>query len=123
MALGRILSRSAMALAIAGAGGFAALNPGAVKAFYEDIYPRDPAKRQALDLCFVENHKFNRLDAGERDACYRRMLMPLGEVTATGGEQPNVNLIDLQRAAGAGNLPKNDIRRLEQNQAAQHLPH
>lgn len=123
MALGRILGRSVMALAIAGAGGFAATNPGAVKAFYQDIYPSDPAKRQALDLCFTENHKFNRLDAGEREACYRRMLMPLGEVTATSGEEPHVNLIDLRRAAGEGNLPKNDIRRLEQNQAAQHSPH
>jgi hypothetical protein len=49
--------------------------------------------------------------------------LPLGEVSSAPGEQPNVNLIDLQRAAAQGNLPRNDIRRLEQNQSALHSPH
>ena len=123
MALGRIVRRSVMVLVVVGAGGFAAMNPGVVKAFYEDLYPSDPAKRQALDLCFMQDHKFNRLDAGERDGCYRRMLMPLGEVSPSPTEPPNVNLVDLQRAAAQGTLPRNDIRRLEQNQSALHSPH
>jgi hypothetical protein len=69
MALGGTIRRSAMALIVIGAGGFAAMNPGAVKAFYENIYPSDPAKHEALELCFMQDHKFNRLDAGERDNC------------------------------------------------------
>ena len=112
-----------MAAIVVAAGGFVAMNPGVVKAFYEDLYPSDLAKRQALDMCFMDDHKFNRLDAGERDLCYKRMLLPLGEVSSAPGEQPNVNLIDLQRAAAQGNLPRNDIRRLEQNQSALHSPH
>jgi len=114
-----------MALVVVGAGGFAVMNPGVVKAFYEDIYPDDPAKRQALDLCFMENHKFNRLDAGERDACYKRALLPLGELPSAGAPAapPSANLVDLQRAAGQGRMPRNDVRRLEQEQDALHSPH
>ena len=121
MGLGRMIRRVLMALIVLGAGGFAAMNPGVVKAFYHGIYPSDPAKREALDMCFMENHKFNRLDAGERDACYKRMLQPLGEVTTS--EPPNVNAIDLQRAAAEGSMPRNDIIRLQQNQTAPHSPH
>ncbi|HWD57346.1 MAG TPA: hypothetical protein VG308_03645 [Stellaceae bacterium] len=126
MALGRVVRRSVLLLAVAGAGGFVAMNPGVVKAFYEDLYPPDPARRQALDLCFMEDHKFNRLDAAARDDCYRRMLLPLGEVAPTPRDQPNVNLVDLERAASQGTQPRNDIRRLEDNEknhSAVHPPH
>jgi hypothetical protein len=110
-----------MVLAVIVAGGLAMKNPGAVWAFYDDIYPSDPAKRQALDLCFVENHQFNRLDASERNACYQHMLLRLGDLTPSGSPigQPAVNFVDLQRAAGEGSLPRNDIRRLEQTRQAQ----
>jgi hypothetical protein len=107
-------------LVVVGAGTFAAMNPGVVKAFYEDIYPSDPAKRQALELCFMQDHKFNRLESSERDRCYRQMLFTASEHSAptavSAEQQPNVNLIDLGRAAAQGNLPRNDIRRLEQNE-------
>jgi hypothetical protein len=121
MALGRIIKRTMLGLVVIGAGAFAAMNPGVVKAFYHDIYPNDPAKREALDMCFMENHKFNRLDAGERDACYKRMLQPLGEITPT--EQPSVNAVDLQRAAAQGSMPRNDIIRLQEDRNAPHPPH
>ena len=122
MALGRTIRRLMLALIVVGAGAFAAMNPGGVKAFYRDIYPDDPAKRQALELCFMQDHKFNRLDAGQRDACYQRMLQPLGEVPAS--DQANINMIDLQRAAAQGSMPRNDIIRLQENQAgAPHSPH
>ena len=120
MARGRTIRRTVLALIVIGAGAFAVVNPGVVKAFYRDIYPDDPAKRQALELCFMQDHKFNRLDADQRDACYTRMLQPLGEVTPS--EQPNVNLVDLQRAAAQGSMPRNDIIRLQENQAAPHSP-
>ena len=120
MALGRVVRRLVMTLVVVGGGAFAVMNPGVVKAFYEDLYPGDPAKRQALELCFMQDHKFNRLDPSERDACYHRMLQPLGELSPPPLEQPNANLVDLQRAAGLGSLPRNDVRRLEQNQNAAH---
>jgi len=41
---------------------------------------------------------------------------PLGEVTV--GEQPNVNVVDLQRGPAQGSMLRNDIVRLRQNQHA-----
>ena len=124
MALGRTLRRVVLVLVGVAAGGFAVMHPEAVKAFYQDIYPSDPAKRQALDLCFMQDHKFNRLDAAERETCYRRALVPIGEVAASpAADRPDVNLVDLQRAAAQGSMPNNDIRRLEQTQNATHSPH
>ena len=118
MRLGRIVT----ALAVGGAAAFAVLHPDAVKAFYEDIYPNDPAKRQALELCFTENHKFNRLDAGERDACYRRTLYAVGDTSTQTPVVPTANPIDLRQAAGQGRLQRNDIRRAEQTDTALHAP-
>jgi hypothetical protein len=115
MAFGK---RTVLGLAVITAGAFAALNPGVVKAFYEDIYPSDPTKSEALDMCFMENHTFNRLDSGERDACYKRMLRPLGEITAAA--QASFNPVDLQRAAAQPNMPHNDIIRLQENRTAPH---
>jgi len=124
MARSRALRRSIMAVVVVAAGGFAAMNPGAVKAFYEDIYPSDPGRRQALDMCFMEDHKFNRLDAAERDSCYQRALPSVGAtpVPSAMAGPPNANLIDLQRAAGEGSMPRNDIRR-QQVENASHSPH
>jgi hypothetical protein len=110
--------RAMLGFAVIAAGVFAAMNPGVVKAFYEDIYPNDPAKREALDMCFMENHTFNRLDTDQRDSCYKRMLRPLGEITAAA--QLSVNPVDLQRAAAQPNMPHNDIIRLQENRAAPH---
>ncbi len=115
------MKRTALALVVIGAGAYAAMNPGIVNAFYRDIYPDDPAKRQALELCFMQDHTFNRLDASARDACYQRMLQPLGEMPTSG--QPTVNMVDLQRAAAQGSMPKNDIIRLQEDQRALHSPH
>jgi len=124
MALGRTLRRLILTVAIVGGGGFAAMNPGVVRAFYEDIYPSDPAKREALELCFVRDHKFNRLDPDQRDACYRTMLVSRGEVTVQSpGVQPTANSIDLQRAAGMGSVPRNDIRRTEETRGAVRTSH
>lgn len=106
---------------ILGAGAFAAMNPGVVKAFYDQIYPSDPAKREALDLCFMQDHKFNRLDADERDSCYQRMLQPLGEINSS--ERPVINPVDLQRAAAQGSMPRSDIIRLQEDRNVPHPPH
>jgi len=113
-----------IAAALVGGGAFLAMNPGVVRGFYEDLYPNDPAKRQALELCFMQDHKFNRLEASEREACYRRMLQSIGDIPPPGAapQQANTNLVDLERAAAGGSMPRNDIRRLEQNQNALHRP-
>ena len=115
------MKRMVLTLVVIGAGGYAAMNPGVVNAFYRGIYPDDPAKQQALELCFMQDHAFNRLDAGARDACYSRMLQPLGEMSTSG--QPTVNMVDLQRAAAQGSMPRNDIIRLQENRDAPHSPH
>lgn len=124
MGLGRTIRRLVVIGVVVGAAGFAVMEPGVVKAFYEDIYPSDPAKRQALELCFMQDHKFNRLEPDEREACYHRMLQPLGEVSASATQAPlTANPVDLERAAGLGSAPRNDIRRLEQNEHPPHAPH
>jgi hypothetical protein len=123
MSLGRSVKRTVMGLVVISAGGFAAMHPGAVKAFYQDIYPRDPAMREALDRCFLENHDFNRLVSGARDACYRHILLSAGDVSSAAPQQRDANLIDLTRAAGQGSVPRNDIRRLEQTEDARHTAH
>jgi hypothetical protein len=123
MALARTLRRLVLAAVVVGGGGFVAMNSGVVKAFYEDIYPSDPAKRQALEFCFMHDHKFNRLDPDQRDACYRTMLMPRGELAGQPpADQPIVNSVDLQRAAGMGSVPRTDVRRSEETRALR-VPH
>jgi hypothetical protein len=121
----RTVRRAALAVAVVAAAGFAAIRPDIVKGYYNDLYPVDPAKRQALDLCFMQDHKFNRLDPDERDACYRHILYSVGDTAAGGSVKPDANPIDLQRAAGqtSNSMPKNDIRRLQQTENTIHTPH
>jgi hypothetical protein len=77
----------------------------AVLTFYQRLYPSDAAQRQALDDCGALDSRFNRLDASERAACYRRH----SRYHATG------NFVDLWRAAGEGHLRQNDVRAEQQN--------
>jgi hypothetical protein len=114
---GRSVKRLLVALVVAAAGGFVVMHPGAVKAFYEDIYPSDPAKRQALELCFMRDPNFNRLNPGQREACYRQARLPVG-ILANENQQPNP--LDLERAASMGPVPHNDIRRQQDEQKALH---
>jgi hypothetical protein len=104
-----------LVLAVATAGGVALMYPGAVRALYLELYPSDPAKAEALELCFAENHAFNRLDPGEREGCYRRLLQAAGEVAnAQMAAAAVVNAVDLRHAAGLGGMPRNDVRRQEE---------
>lgn len=113
MALGRSLKLAAVAVVVVSAGGLAATHPQAVTTYYQEIYPGDPAKRQALDVCFMQDHTFNRLDPGQREACYRHILNSAEATSAGTAAQPVLNPIDLERAAAQGSLPRNDVRRLE----------
>ncbi|GEM_PF-1994241 len=97
----------------------AVTHPTRVFALYEELYPADPARRQALEMCFMRDHKFNRLDTAERDACYKLQLAPPPPVAIPAGLAPppsaGANFVDLWRAAGQGRLPANDVRAHERN--------
>jgi hypothetical protein len=114
------LRRVFSTLIIAAITGFVAMNPGKVRAFYEELYPSDPAKREALELCFAQNHQFNRLDSNQRATCYRESLYRLGEsiVAQSTAQVQTANPLDLRRAAAMGAVPRNDIRRQEDEQNA-----
>jgi len=127
--MGRVLKRLFIVAVVASAGGVAAVHPEVIKNFYEDVYPSDAAKRQALDLCFMQDHKFNRLENDEREACYRHTLLaPPAEASASAAADAPAavkyepNAIDLRRAAGEGALPRNDARRREQTENAVRSP-
>jgi len=94
--------------------GIAGVRPAAMGAFYQEIYPSDPAKRQALDECIALDPRFNRLDSNERAACYRRGAAAAPEAAAVRA-MPAGNFVDLWRAAGQGRLPQNDVRAEQQN--------
>jgi hypothetical protein len=119
MGFGRMMKWGLLAVVVIG--GIAAVHPKAISSLYLDVYPADPAKRQALELCFLQNRDFNRLDAGQRENCYRQVLAPAE--TKSGSALVAANPIDLSRAAAAGHMPRNDVRRTEQTQNALHLPH
>jgi hypothetical protein len=91
-------------------------DPGAVWQTLQQIYPSDPMQRQALDQCFMEDHRFDHLDRGAREACYRHNAA----TQATPGPAPaiqiraNGNILDLWRSAGQGRLPRHDVRFEEQ---------
>jgi hypothetical protein len=98
-----------------------AVHSTGIRDLYLNLYPIDPARRQALELCFAQDHEFKRLDAGERENCYRQVLVPL---QARAGTTPvRANPVDLRHAAAAGSMSRNDVRRTEQMQDALHLPH
>jgi hypothetical protein len=120
MSAGRTVRRAVIASALIVAGGFAAMHLDVVETFYRDIYPSDSAKRQALELCFLQDHKFNRLDPDERETCYRHLLYAAGETAMPA--RPDANPVDLQRAAGRGILPRTDIRRPERPEDADRPP-
>src|SRR5262249_25078341 len=123
MALRRIV-KLPLGVAVLGIGlGVAAGNSAAVKGFYQDIYPTDPAKRAALELCFLQDHMFNRLDSAARQACYSHaLLLPVDSASETSVRLPGgVNFVDLKYDADHGSMPANDLRQHTRPEHAQ--PH
>jgi hypothetical protein len=115
---------------VAFAGGVASVHPGVFVGIWEEIYPSDTVKRQALELCFMQDHNFNRLDAAQRESCYRHARLPLQAALASNAAADMLvaarvtpNAVDLRRAAAEGTLPRDDIRRLEQTENARHSLH
>jgi hypothetical protein len=76
---------------------------------YRAAYPSDPVKAAALDTC-AGNTNFNRLDSGDRAACY----------SGTYGRPEAPALIPTPQptyAYSPSHLPGNDIRRQEADSA------
>jgi hypothetical protein len=122
MGFGRLVRRALFIVILVTAGGMAATHFQDLSRFYGDIYPTDPTKREALDLCFTQDHQFNRLDANARASCYSRALLPAAAAAGfVPAARPIANPIDLQRAAAAGYMPRNDVRQSQQTQDV--LPH
>jgi|SRR5580658_3476626 hypothetical protein len=46
----------------------------AVVTDWRAMYPPEPNRQTALQLCYIENHQFIRSDAKARDTCYERWL-------------------------------------------------
>ena len=86
--------------------------------FYNDIYPRDTSRREALKLCILEDPSFNRFDSHARDNCYLHAgTQPtLAVEPAATGTAPNP--VDMRQSAGRGNTPRNDVRTIQGTQGA-----
>lgn len=85
---------------------------------YRAAYPVDAAKAEALDGC-SKNLNFNRLDSGDRAACYAKANGEAGPGYPR-IEAPPVPLIPTPQPYypyNPGHLPGNDIRREEANAA------
>jgi|SRR5579862_5633855 len=108
------------AAAVVVAGVAVLVRPGAIYSLVTEVYPSDPGKREALELCFLQDQRFNRLDAGERANCYSRAMLA---GLAPSSDPPKANPIDLRRDAAVGNMPRDDVRRIEEMGTALHLPH
>jgi hypothetical protein len=81
---------------------------------YAAAYPQDPLERQALDLCYQADQRFNRLNPDERAACYARALPAAPPALASAPHSP-VNFVDLRQAQGRGRQPPGDVRSAQQN--------
>jgi hypothetical protein len=94
----------------------AGTRPAAVWETLQQIYPRDPMQRQALDQCFMEDHRFDRLDRLAREDCYRRSAAARTAAAPDPASRirSNSNFVDLWRASGQGRLPRHDVRFEEQ---------
>ncbi len=59
------------------AGMFAILEHDRVSAEWRAIFPTERREATALQLCYTENHQFNRMSDQARKGCYDRWLLTL----------------------------------------------
>jgi hypothetical protein len=98
----RVLIVTLIGIAVGGA----ATQSKTVRDFYQDIYPSDPGKRHALDLCILSDLSFNRLDPTARDKCYQHALVESMLAAETVHMDRAPNQVDLRQAAGRGNAER-----------------
>jgi hypothetical protein len=53
---------------------FIAFNYSAIATEWREMYPTDPSRRMALQLCYFKNHQFLRSDTKQRGDCYKRWI-------------------------------------------------
>jgi hypothetical protein len=112
-----------LAIALVSALGLGIIQPEEWLATYRQLYPADPEQRRALDQCFTLDAQFSRLDANQREACYRHYLPgggPSVQTAAMGPRAPAPNFVDLWRSAGLGHMQQNDVRAEQQNDRFTH---
>jgi hypothetical protein len=64
------------------AGVFGAVEHDGVIAKWRVMYPTDPKEDAALQLCFGENHQFNRMSDQARKDCYEKWIPRLSDKLA-----------------------------------------
>jgi hypothetical protein len=79
---------------------------------YTAAYPSDPAKQAAMQQCIEHDKNFNRLDADDRQACYRQYIAPTAIAAAPVAAGPSPAPY---YPYSPSHLPGNDIRRQEAN--------
>jgi hypothetical protein len=77
MTWGKKIALGATALLLASAASF----PHELAAIYQLSYPTDARKRDALQLCQQNSGSFIRFLASEREDCYARMRVAVGDNT------------------------------------------
>jgi hypothetical protein len=98
------------------AAGGLAMQSKTVSGFVGDIYPADPAKREALKLCLLADSHFNRLDPDARATCYRHAFFaPSSQAIPANAAGSAANQVDLRRAASLTSAPRNDVRLVQQS--------
>jgi hypothetical protein len=88
-------------IGIAAAG--VAMQSPVVSGFVADVYPQDPARQEALNLCILADRNFNRLDPAARDACYRHAFAAPASLVPPLPTGRAPNQVDLGRAGSRGN--------------------
>jgi hypothetical protein len=79
MTLVKKIAMGAAAAVLATAASF----PHELAAIYQGSYPTDARKRDALQLCQQQSGSFIRYLASEREDCYSRMRVAVGDNTGT----------------------------------------
>jgi len=96
---------------LAGTGYLAAINAEKLIAQYQEAFPADPQRREALDLCATDP-RFNRLDPADRQGC---RSVPFAEApTSWVGLAP---VMTPRYDFNPSHLPRDDIRRQQANEA------
>jgi hypothetical protein len=109
------MKRLVVATIIGIAAGSIAMQSKTVLGFIGDIYPADPARREALNLCFLADSHFDRLDPDARATCYHHAFVEPSRQDIPAPAGSAANQIDLRRAASLTSAPRNDIRLLQQS--------
>jgi hypothetical protein len=106
MDLGESMKPRLIATIIGIAAGGIAMQSPVVSGFVADIYPADPARREALKLCVFADPNFNRLDAAAREACYQHAFATLASTEPPMPTSRTPNQVDLGQPVRLRSSPR-----------------